>query len=312
MSNSAGSTGGGSPPPGHVGTPISGGAPAGQPPPYGQPAPYGQPPPYGQPRSYGSPPPTPPTSYGVPPPGQPYGSPTVYPGQPPPSAYGGYPTRAAYPGGVYDQSQAAAPGWSGWAIAAFVSGLIPWIGILAAVPLGVVALVKISKTGQRGKWLAIIGIVVSVLYWVATIVFGLILVSSTAERSSAGEITNAGRLGFADIRAGDCVSVPGLDTAKNINPFDLTGVPCADMHNAEGVAVVKIGGSYPGPDALSAQGQRECPSAAQRYLQGVDVSGFRPFYLYPTESIWRDSDSHRLVCFVVKRDFSTMTGSLAQ
>lgn len=77
------------------------------------------------------------------------GQPPSYPGQQPPAYGGGYGSAPVYPGGGYDGAAPAA-GWSGWAIAAFLCSLIPFLGILAAVPLAIVALVKISKTRQRG------------------------------------------------------------------------------------------------------------------------------------------------------------------
>ena len=66
---------------------------------------------------------------------------------PPPPGQGGYPGYPGYPGGGFDERQGRT-GWSGLAIASFVvSILLPLLGILIAVPLGIVALVKMSGTG---------------------------------------------------------------------------------------------------------------------------------------------------------------------
>ncbi|MDQ3307200.1 MAG: DUF4190 domain-containing protein [Actinomycetota bacterium] len=131
------------------------------------------PPPYSEPAAPpggSSPYPGAPTSPG-PYAGGPGGQPT-YPGSPGygPPGYGppGYGPPGygppGYPGGGYD-SPPGSGGWNGLAIAAFVIGLVvPLVGILVAVPLGIVALVKIGKSRQRGKGLAISGMVPSVLW----------------------------------------------------------------------------------------------------------------------------------------------------
>jgi hypothetical protein len=64
----------------------------------------------------------------------------------------GYPVAGPYPG----QPMGQASGTSGWAVAAFIFGLLG--GLLLGVIFGVVALSKIRRTGQKGRGLAIAGI----------------------------------------------------------------------------------------------------------------------------------------------------------
>lgn len=279
----------------------------------------GTPPPYGQDTP---PPPTypgqqPPTYPGQPSPGDP-GQPS-YPGQYPP-AYGSTDPNAylgpppSYPGGGYGVPPPPnqQTGWSGLAIAAFVASLVPLIGILAAVPLAIVALVKIAKTHERGKGLAIAAIIISVLWWIGFIGLGAWVAGTSVERNDAGAITKEGRIDFGEIRAGDCVNIPDPGGSDDINTFELKGVPCSEPHNAEAAALIPIeGDSFPGTDAIDDQTARECETEALSYLSEAPKTGLQPYRLIPTESIWDDDNGHRAICFVTQADYSATTGSVA-
>lgn len=275
----------------------------GTPPAYGQsnPPAYGQgsPPPYGQSTGYG--------------PGYGQGASPTY-GSPDPNSYLGPP---AYPGGGYGVPppppgfEAGQTGWNGFAIASFVTSLIPLIGILAAVPLGIVALVKLSKSHQKGRGLAIAGIVISVLWWIGFIILAVFLARQTVERNAAGQITKEGRIDFGQIRVGDCVKIPNPGGSGDVNTFELKGVPCSSGHNAETAAILPIASdTYPGSDALDSQTVGACQTRAQSYLAGSSVTGLQPYRLIPTESIWQGDNGHRVICFITRTDYSTMSGSL--
>lgn len=247
--------------------------------------------------------PQPPPYQGQAPQQPPYG----YPGQsgyasPDPNAYLGAP---AYPG--YGGAGMAPPtrGFSGWAIAAFITGLIPLIGIVAALPLGIVALVKIAKTGDRGKWLAIIGMVVSGLWWIGIVALGLWVQSNQAQRDDNGVITEEGTLDFGDVRRGDCVRIPALVDEGTVGAFDLKGVPCADEHNAQALFVVNFPDSdYPGKTGLERQSALACgPKYAAENVQPTNR-----YFLYPTEDRWNQTDGHRSICFITNGG-EPMTGS---
>jgi hypothetical protein len=243
-------------------------------------------------------------------PGYPQGYPQQGGYPPPPPGQAGYPGYPGYPGGGYEDQ--GPTGWSGLAIASFVTSIVlPLVGILVAVPLGIVALVKISGTRLKGKVLAIAGIAIAVLWWVAVITFGVILATQQADRDSSGEITKAGRIDFGDIQQGDCVDIPGLDNNAEIDTFDLKGVPCADAHNAETVAIIDItgGDTYPGQSELDNQSNKQCVAAVSQ-VPGVNAQDYQPYILLPNDDLWKSDNGHRVLCFVVKRDFSDMTGAM--
>lgn len=273
-------------------------------PPYGSPAqpPYGSPgqPPYGSPAQ----PPVypPPSGYPAQPP---YGSPS------PPEYSPAHPP--AYPGMPgYGGESAGPPRWSGLAIAAFVVSFVPLIGLLAVLPLAIVALVKISRSGARGKWLAIAAIIIAVLWWVGAIAIGVWYNSTTVQRNSAGVIVSAGRIDFADIRIGDCVTIPDPAGSAPIQLLDVKGVPCGQPHNTEAVGLIPFDGSnYPGSAVLTARSQAPCVRLTTSYL-GIDqLAGYQAYRLLPDESTWNNGEAdHHVICFVAKSAFGDMRGSV--
>lgn len=262
------------------------------------------PPPYSDPAAPpggSSPYPGAPTSPG-PYAGGPGGQPT-YPGSP---GYG----PPGYPGGGHD-SPPGSGGWSGLAIAAFVVGLVvPLVGILVAVPLGIVALVTIGKSRKRGKGLAISGMVLSVLWIVAFVGLAVVLVNQTAQRDEAGTIVEEGRIDFGEIQVGDCVDIPGAGEG-DIDPFDVRGVPCDEPHNAETVELISIEqDDYPGQTDLNSASTDQCFATVSEVV-GADRSGYQDYRLIPDESIWEDDNGHRVICFVAETGFGEMDQPLS-
>ena len=277
----------------------------------------------GPPLQYPAAPP-PPGGYRPPPTGYP-APPTGYPPPPggylPPGAYpqppGAYPPSGAYPPPGYGapgypaypaEHPSIKRGYSGFAIAAFVVGLVaPLVGILAAIPLGIVALVKSSHGRLRGSWMAITGMALSVLWWVGVIAIGVWAISNQAQRNDAGAITKAGNISFGDIRTGDCLTISGLNGSASIDTFGMKGVPCAEAHDAQAVYVVEFATSpYPGESELAAQTQQAC----NVYGAGYESATLRGYVIYPTESLWTNGDDHRSICLVTTQDGATTTGSV--
>jgi Domain of unknown function (DUF4190) len=99
--------------------------------------------------------------------------PPSYP-PPPPGGYG-YPP----PGSGYPPPQAV--GTNGMAIASLVCSLLGWLCVIGP-PLGLifgfVALSQIKQTGQRGRGMAIAGIVIGAIAIVLGIVVGVLSVIS--------------------------------------------------------------------------------------------------------------------------------------
>ncbi|MGN7781549.1 DUF4190 domain-containing protein [Mycolicibacterium sp. 22603] len=133
------------------------------PPGYGAPQDVGAP--YPPPPGFG-PPPMPPTQFGGAPP---YGGPGGYPP--------GYPAPYGGPAAAPQNSMAVASlVCSGLAVPLFFLCFIMGIpATIAGIVLGIVALNQIKKTGQRGKELAISGIVLGGLVLAAGIALGILI-----------------------------------------------------------------------------------------------------------------------------------------
>jgi hypothetical protein len=134
-------------------------APPGYPPEH--PPPVSPPPGYGQPPGYGGPPyPPVPPQFGGPPPG--YGPPP-YPG--------------GYPGGYHPTDYQGRAGTNGLAIASLVSSftgfLCCFIGSIAAIVLGAIALSQIRQTREEGHGLAVAGIAIGVGTLVVFVIIAL-------------------------------------------------------------------------------------------------------------------------------------------
>jgi hypothetical protein len=156
------------------------------PPPPGWAPPPPPPPPYGAPPGW-APPPTPPPPqapqpppYGAPPTAPappPYGAPPGWAPPPPPygAPPGSYPTYGYQPYG-YPQAQH----WNGFAIAApicaFLLGIVPFLGGILGLTFGTIGLRNCARNGERGRGLAITGIVIGAIslgLWILIIALGV-------------------------------------------------------------------------------------------------------------------------------------------
>ncbi len=206
-------------------------------------------------------------------------------------------------------------GWSGLAIAAFVTACIPWIGILAAVPLGIVALVKIGKSRQRGKGLAIAGIVISALIWVATIGIGVAVYNNTASRDSQRRY-HRGRPDQLRRHPHRRLCPDRRDQLRQVRrSARRAGVPCSaqDIMPSRSATSSSVLTAYPGYTALTEQARVQCTQLASQYVDPSQVAGLQPYLFAPSQSLWDSDDgAHRVVCLVTKDDYSSMTGSVAR
>jgi len=266
------------PPPPVNGPPPAYPPPVDAPPPYGQPAYGGSPPP---PPSYGQPP------YGTPPPGQsPYGVPGQ-PGYGMPGQLGFVPARPQ----------------DGFSVAAFVLSLMAFVPV--AVPLAIVALVRIGRSGARGKVLAILALVISGLWALLIALIVVAVMAFTPDRDSTGAVSRPQSIGVDDLQVGDClVEVPGTTTAE-IEDVDVT--PCANPHRGEVYAEFDLpNGRYAGVTATRRRANDSCddrlPDAVHE-RRDIDF-----FALFPTEDGWRYQD--RTVTCIAISESKPLTGRL--
>ncbi|RPE32062.1 DUF4190 domain-containing protein [Kitasatospora cineracea] len=236
---------------------------------------------------------------------QPWGSGALPPGAFPPGAvpYGmpGHP--------VFPQRQLYT---NGLAIASLVVSFLCFVGA-AGIVMGAIALRQIKRTGERGRGLAIAGIVIGSL-WLAVFVAGVV---GNAFSVDTGE---DGSSGFTSSRYGGSPVLPAASPLRlEVGEcFDLAGtlvarkVDCSKPHKGEvfwtGIPVET--GDYPLPSVLEAEAKKGCKDHVDQYVMDTwtlgDSLDYR--YLYPDRNSWDAVSGRRLVCFFTGS--GQLTGSL--
>ncbi|MGH3858123.1 septum formation family protein [Actinokineospora sp.] len=181
------------------------------------------------------------------------------------------------------------PGTNGFAIAALVFGILG--GIPLSVIFGIVALVKIRKTGQSGKGLAIAGLALSGV-WLLMIVAGAVYGGKD------------GNVSVDRLHPGDCIKT--LSESETV--YRMPVVPCTQPHQGEVYGEFDLSrGDYPGETAIETEAFTQCETLLEKYApQAVDSAG-DTFYLYPRSADWRRGD--RTVTCIAYSD-PAVTGSL--
>jgi hypothetical protein len=183
------------------------------------------------------------------------------------------------------------PGVSGLAVASLIFGLIG--GIPLSLLFGIIALVKIRRTRQRGKGMAIAGLVLSGLWAVslAVVVVGVVQVRTNAAASY-------------DFQPGQCFNRASVNTAGPSTPVD-----CAQPHVGEVYAVETVRETtYPGKTAVEAFAHSTCPGAVITALPaGKNHPDIAIAYLIPQDKSWALGD-RTVKCFFHRRDDQPMTG----
>jgi hypothetical protein len=208
----------------------------------------------------------------------------------------------------YYTADQPASGTNGFAIAAFVLGLLG--GVLLSVIFGIVALNKLRNRPQRGKGLAIAGLCLSGV-WVLVIVAVLVVHAQTASQRSAatGQITKSGHLGVFSLRAGDCFQNPSGNQPSTALT-QVTAVSCTSPHNAQVIALLPVPGSaYPGEVAFRAQALTGCKaSVAADADRSKLTSTMNLLWIFPEQQAW--NDGQRTISCLVVDSSEDLTSSL--
>ena len=188
------------------------------------------------------------------------------------------------------EETAEPPRTNGLARASLILGLLGFIvvSLVLGLILGIVALVQIGRTGERGRSLAIGGIVAS-LVWAILLPVGL-FVGLALLRSSNAPI--------ADMETGTCytVAAPGRDAAK---------VSCTSTHDGEVLDAFSMAGpqqAYPGAAKVQSSVQSVCEQRVTDNF-GLDLtkSEFKVVGFAPDEAGWK-AGKRLGVCGIHLRD----------
>jgi hypothetical protein len=184
----------------------------------------------------------------------------------------------------------------GVAVATLVSGLVPAIPV--TLVLGPLALIRIGRSGARGRALAIIGLVLAGLWTVAAAIVAAAIIT----RPPPPKPVTLPRV--FSLRPGECLN------AGSNGISGLRVLSCSQAHDAEVFATFRVAGSrYPGATALQQQARQGCASRLSGYLNPqLPAASLAQSFVYPDEGAW--SAGERTVVCTVRSTSGPLVGSV--
>lgn len=194
------------------------------------------------------------------------------------------------------------------AVVALVLGILCFLPAVGLV-LGLIALVRIRRRGERGRGLAIGGIVMSSI--------GLALLVAAFVTGGARDFWDGVKEGARgdgvtfSVKKGECFNTP--DDSLDGEAYNVDTVPCAGEHQAEAFGNFTLpGGAYPGDDAIARAADDKCYALEGSYAMDSwaipdDVA---VYYFTPTRGSWVHGDRQVTCMFGNTDEKATLTGSL--
>ncbi|MFF9644772.1 DUF4190 domain-containing protein [Kitasatospora aureofaciens] len=203
------------------------------------------------------------------------------------------------------------PRTNGFAVGSLATGL----SLLSPVALvfGIVALVQINRRGQRGRGMAVTGLVLGVA---GTLLLSLALGAGDFGPARGGrgggyaQKPPAGSVRWSALKAGDCYNSPDV-TGKTDENGDETvywvrRVVCSDPHHGEVAGTARIpdsSGPYPGATVVRERATTLCRTVLDDYAldQWAVPDGMDDVYLYPSAGNWAAGERY-VTCAFEDRD----------
>ncbi|MEU9604855.1 DUF4190 domain-containing protein [Streptomyces sp. NPDC048057] len=241
---------------------------------------------------------------------QPGPYPGQQPGQPVPGQHPAYHPYQQFPG---YPAPPVAPTVNGLSIASLISGIVCCLPPLGLV-FGLIGLRQIKRRGQRGRGLAISGIVLST---VSTLLITLFFATG-----GAGEFWKGFKEGIdevasyrtvEDLSKGDCYDLPGAGDKDGKEVSEVKIIDCDSPHEAEITGGYTITGydDYPGEETLAPVAELRCEEIDFAYAMDVWAipASMEPYYYFPTGESWKQGD-RRVSCGYSTSKNEKTTGSL--
>ncbi|MGW0731164.1 DUF4190 domain-containing protein [Streptomyces sp. NPDC002851] len=203
-----------------------------------------------------------------------------------------------------------------------VTALVTSLLCLAPLGLifGIVALLQISRKGQRGKGLAIAGISVSgAVLLLAGIAFAVVdfRIWTLPARTDSGEVAKPGWSTVYSIEVGDCFNpgawMPERDTPPLVDA-SVELVPCDESHRGEAYATFELSGEteFPGRDRIAAIAWSRCAKSYLDYsIDPVAFGRLQSYYFYPQQRDW-DAGQRTVLCWVARPGRAELDTSVRQ
>ncbi|WP_406092185.1 DUF4190 domain-containing protein [Kitasatospora purpeofusca] len=224
-----------------------------------------------------------------------------------PGSQSGFQPGFAYP--------AAPTRTNGFAIASLVTALF-CLWPLALV-FAVVALVQISRRNEKGRGLAVSGLVIGVLALIVSLIafIGLAALGFDEEQYADSRLAPKGSVAVNDLRVGDCFDQPPLSgDPGSAGVYWVRVVPCTAPHHAEvaGTVVLPSGrdDQYPSRKEFGDGAEKLCGPVRDDYAldSWLVPEGVDGYYYYPGVRSWMTGD-RRVTC-TFQDEQQTHTGSV--
>jgi putative regulator of septum formation len=198
--------------------------------------------------------------------------------------------------GQQDGAPPGRPPTDGFAVATLITGIVPLIPL--TLVLGVVALIRIARTGARGRGLAITGLVLAGLWAIAGAAAAAVLIT---QHQPAKPVALPR---IFQLHTGQC-----LNSSSN----GISGVhvlPCSQPHSGEVFGTFQVAGHrYPGSAVLQREASGGCVSRLSGYLNPqLSASSLTESYVYPDSGAW--AAGVRTVVCTVRSTAGPLTGSV--
>jgi hypothetical protein len=184
---------------------------------------------------------------------------------------------------------------NGLAIATLIIGGAGFLVVTIPVNLvlGLVALVRTRRKGDKGTGLAVVGLLFSVLWAVGIGVAANALMNSPdPKRDASGQVSTAQQAGPDKLRVGDCVARSRTSEVANIKVQ-----PCSTPGSDKVFAVFDLPkGPWPGGAASNAAADKGCTQRYSASHQQADQQS-ELVYFAPTKDRWT-LGYHKVICMV--------------
>jgi hypothetical protein len=182
---------------------------------------------------------------------------------------------------------------NGLAIATLVLGVAGFLVITIPVNLvlGLVALMRTRRRGDKGTALAVIGLVLSIL-WAVGLGVGVaqLMKSPDPKRDANGQISAPQKAGPDKLRVGDCVARQTGDVT------DVQAQPCSQPGGDKVFAVFQLPQqAWPGDAAASSAAEKGCTNRYQASHKASRQAEL--IYFAPTKTRWA-LGYRKVVCLV--------------